>query len=885
MSDAQVCTVDDGLINPAAMPAKSADLDTTKITGAADDLRTMGTTVDTTADEIKSIWGGLGACYQAPEQAEVYALMDRPATASEKVKTTFASMAGHLDTYAGELEKLKTTLADFEKRAQAFRDEVIDGVWVNATEAADANLLTYGKALLDGIAGNDQDRKKVNWNEDGATRDRNTAFLEELGRIYADVSSAAATCATSINGLTSIPDDEKKITPLQERDFTNPEAPMPWGYEGDEDRNCVESVGHGAYQFGKNTVEGLGQLISYNPETGEWGDWEHAGQAWMGTGNVLLSLAVSLSPTTQMLNAALKLSGQGDSEISKWIDERNKTSAGLVTGLVGIDLEAEDPFHKWKEDGIATLTESALNVGTMFIPGAGQAGAAVKVAGFGSRVLKVGGTVADFAVPGGSWLLKGGMHTIPVLKNVIKFGDNLPTNLLDDVAKPGFRAPNVNPVSVADDMAPAGVRPAKPVANDLFGDGPEPPRPDAPAPRTTTADPELPPDRNSTGTHADAAEAPRVVELSSVGAPSASGTTAHAASDAAQHVDAGARTPAATGATHQVEGGAASHAPDGPASGTASHPGTAAHHPETTTRPETTTHPETTAPDAGDARPAGTSAEPGAHPAEASTHAEGTSDHGGTHHADGDPRTATAPEAAPPERPDGFPAQDRHGRDYTFDSDGRAHLADDPAHSYRDRNGQLHDETTGSFITDTNRVDPTEHHYAEKGTTEDVDLDWDAKTDHDQLLKERTGAEDLAHDLSEELDLAAARARVDPEPLRGSTEDAAAYLDELVDLGDLEPATADALLDAAQRRSIAYQELREASEALGDQAVRAVIDKHGETTLVPPRRPGPTGWTRCRSGATRTGPTSSSPKARAATPRWASGRRTASGCNREPPPT
>ena len=98
MSDAQVCTVDDGLINPAAMPAKSADLDTTKITGAADDLRTMGTTVDTTADEIKSIWGGLGACYQAPEQAEVYALMDRPATASEKVKTTFASMAGHLDT-------------------------------------------------------------------------------------------------------------------------------------------------------------------------------------------------------------------------------------------------------------------------------------------------------------------------------------------------------------------------------------------------------------------------------------------------------------------------------------------------------------------------------------------------------------------------------------------------------------------------------------------------------------------------------------------------------------------------------------------------------------------------------------------------------------------
>lgn len=68
MSDAQVCTVDDGLINPAAMPAKSADLDTTKITGAADDLRTMGTTVDTTADEIKSIWAGSAPATRPPSR-------------------------------------------------------------------------------------------------------------------------------------------------------------------------------------------------------------------------------------------------------------------------------------------------------------------------------------------------------------------------------------------------------------------------------------------------------------------------------------------------------------------------------------------------------------------------------------------------------------------------------------------------------------------------------------------------------------------------------------------------------------------------------------------------------------------------------------------------
>lgn len=813
MSQPQVCTVDDGLINPAALPAKAADLDTNKITGAADDLRTMGTTVDSTADEIKSIWSGLGGCYQAPEQATVYALMDRPATASEKVKTTFTAMAGHLDTYADALATIKSTLADFERRAQEFRDDVIDGVWVNATEAADAGIEDHAKAFGNWFMGNEQERKKVPWYEDGDTVAKNEAFVKEIGGIYAKVSAAAAACATSINGLTSLPLEEQQIKGIPEQSFYDPASPMPWGAPREEDRNCPESVGHGAYQFGKNTLEGLGQLISYNPETGDWGDWGHAGQAWMGTGNVLLSLAVTGIGTigfTQLMKAG----GNGDNPVVKWLDERHQVATGVVTGLVGIDLNAKDPFHKWKQDGVATFTESFLNVGTMFIPGAGQAGAAVKVAGLGSKLARVTGAVADFAVPGGSWLVKGGMHTIPVLRNVAKFGDNLPVNLLDDVAKTP-KLPGVNPVSLADDVAPAGARPpARPVTNDLFGNGPEPVRPDAAAPRTTTADPELPPER-TTGVRHDTAEAPRVVELSSVGAPSASGAAAHSVSDAAHHVD----------------GGAASHAPgtaNHAASGTASHPETGAPHPE-----GTSPHAET-----GDAHPAGTPAEHGAHPAQASTHADGTSDHAGTHHADGDPRPTTAPDATPHERPEGFPAQDRHGREYTFDSEGRAHLKDDPANSYRDRNGQLHDETTGNFVKDTNRGDPTEHRYAEKGTTADVDLDWDARTDHDQLVKERTAAEDLAHDVSQDLDLAAVRAGVDPEPLRGSTDDVAAYLDELLDLGDIDAATADALRDAAERRSVAYQELREASEKLGDQATQAVINKHGETTLIPPEASG-----------------------------------------------
>ena len=474
MSQPQVCTVDDGLINPAMLPAKSADLDTTKITGAADDLRSMGSTVDSRTDEIKTTWGGLTGCYEAPEQAEVYALMNDPATASEDVKDTFGKMAGYLDTYAAELETIKPKLADFEKRAQAFRDEVIDGVWVNATEASDAGLGDYAKAVGNWFVGNDQERKKVPWYEDGDTVAKNEAFVKEIGGIYATVSAAAATCATGINGLTSLPAEEKKVEGIPEAAFYDPASPMPWGSPREEDRNCPESVGHGAYQFGKNTVEGLGQLISYNPETGKWGDWGHAGQTWMGTGNVLLSLAVTGIGTVGFTQL-MKATGNGDNPVVQWLDERHQVASTVVTGLVGIDLNADDPFHRWKEDGVATFTESFLNVGTMFIPGAGQAGAAVKVAGLGSKLARVTGAVADFAVPGGSWLVKGGTHTIPVLRNVVRFGDGIPVNALDDAVRVGGKAPTINPVSVVDDLQPAGAaRPARPVTNGMFGDGPPP---------------------------------------------------------------------------------------------------------------------------------------------------------------------------------------------------------------------------------------------------------------------------------------------------------------------------------------------------------------------------------------------------------------------------
>ncbi len=782
----QVCTIDGGgdpargavsnggLIDPSRLPARAADLDTGQITGAADGVRAMGSSVDTQTDEIAARWtGGLPGCYTAPEQEMVFALMDSPAIASQDLLTTFNSMAGHLDTYAGALATIKPKLADFERRAQQFRDDVVNGVWVDAEEAKDAHLGTWIAARWNDAVGNEQERKLVPWYEDGETVERNNGFLDEIAGLYAQVSEAASSCATSINGLTSLPPDQKIVPPIPKGSFTNPESPMPWGSPREEDRNCPESVGHGAYQFGKGTVDGLGSLISYNPESGKWGDWGHAGQAWMGTGNLLLSLSVTSSPIAQALNGVLKASGNGDSDVSKWIDERNLMTATVASSIVGIDLQAKDIFHKWKQDGVATFTESFLNVGTMFIPGAGQVGAGLKAVGIGARVAKISAAVADFAVPAGSWLVKGGIHAFPVLKNVIRFGDDLPLAMMDDVVKGGARVPNLNPAALADDLAGGATKAPTPtpVSRHLFDD------------RAAAGDP--PRTNPAPAANAAPTEAPRV-----------DGPTGQ--QNAAQQPGSQpAQQPGAQPATTGPEAGPEQpHGADRPATNVQPEASTAA-------RPESSTAHADSA-DSAD-NPAG----------------DRTTEH---------PHESTA--GGDPNRPAGFPQTHPSGTDYSFGTDGRAHLADDPSNTFRDRSGRLH-EVNGSFATDPHAGGsdlPVEQARALEST--DAQFTEAQQAAHDADVTARAASAEAAQAASGRLDRLIAHNQLDPAAFKGSKTNVLEVVDQLKTDGVIDRRTARSLTNAVNASNDAAQALRQASERMGDRAAALVSRLRGETTLI-----------------------------------------------------
>ncbi|MBO3095618.1 hypothetical protein [Cellulomonas dongxiuzhuiae] len=414
------CVASDGLINPALFPAKSADLDPAAITRSASSMRTMGQAVEDRTTTVSTTWGRLPACYRAPEQEAVYTVMSPAVTSATSLRTRFADAARHLDTYAGALEAIKPRLADLERRAAAFRKRVVGGVWVDASAAANASFWDHLGGIGDYIPGVTERRVKVSWKEDQDSVDENTRLLGEYAQILSDVSAAVAACANGINGLNTnvctVP-----VETIPAAAFTAGETPMPWGSPVVEDRNCRESVGNGAYTFGRDLVQGAGQLIvGYNPANGDWFSGDAYGQAWGGLGDLVGSIVVLASPVGWVA-AGMAATGNNDNGFSEWMYDRAVTVRNAGGALVGWDPNAKDGWHAWKEDGLAAGTSAVLSVGTFFIPGAGQVGAGLKAGSVGARVARVSGAVSEFAVQGGSWVVKGGVKVVTGLRTAFKF--------------------------------------------------------------------------------------------------------------------------------------------------------------------------------------------------------------------------------------------------------------------------------------------------------------------------------------------------------------------------------------------------------------------------------------------------------------------------------
>ena len=406
----------DGLVNPEAFPCKSKDINAENVRAASGKLKSMGQVVDSRMDAIVGLWNGLPAVYVAPEAEQAYGLMAPAATASETIKTKFEKASSALDDFAGAIEPVKSELATLEQEAASFRT---------------STLSEYGDT----------------WRDHQEVVDRNNALLGRYAKVVETLTTAAAACANTINGLldgVELP----AVEGISADALMQSGEMMPWGAPVEKNRNCAESVGHGVGNFAKNTWEGAQALFGRGAD-GSW-SWENASNAWVGVGDFALSVWVAKNP---VVAAGVTLLGGRDG--AQWVADRYKVVAKAAAGMVGFDLDAHlegrDGFHKWKKDGVvASVTESVLNIASVRIPGAGPVKGVIggtKLGAAALATLNLATRAADYALPGGGWLIRGGVKVVDLgLEQIQKLRSKTSVDLTDAAApgpvKPGPLTPS-----------------------------------------------------------------------------------------------------------------------------------------------------------------------------------------------------------------------------------------------------------------------------------------------------------------------------------------------------------------------------------------------------------------------------------------------------------
>lgn len=365
-----------GLIDPTLFPFKSSDVDTQveNIRLSASMLKTVGATVDEEVATIATSWATLPGCYEGPEQAAVYTLMEPSTAAAQEMKLRFESASTSIVTYSDVLAGLKSTITDLETAAADFRAQALNGYTVNAQPVGGLapGSMSFNKPV------------KVSWNEHEPFRTKNTELLAEYAAVVSSAQNAAATCGAEIQALlthlTEAPSAPAEYSP---EDILGSPGATPWGYPVEAEKHPVASVLTGVWNW-----TGIGdiydtslELGGWDPTTGTW-SWEKAaanwaevpGQTWQTiTGLAELGSAlVLLNPMTALPALPGLLLTPGSKPGTTAFDDKVNTLLSAGGSLINYDhaatLAGQDGFHAYHEDGLAAGTEAVLNVATLFSP-------------------------------------------------------------------------------------------------------------------------------------------------------------------------------------------------------------------------------------------------------------------------------------------------------------------------------------------------------------------------------------------------------------------------------------------------------------------------------------------------------------------------------------
>lgn len=509
-----------GLVIPENIPG--ADLKPWKLDDVAATLRTAGAGAVAQAATAEASWSGLPGVLESPQGAVIYAALGSPSTHAAEIERRFDRVADALEQFADAVRPIKQTFADIKSDAVAFRATITwdERVWVSPRETKEyegnglavvsttsySTSYSTGSSLsdvLEYLKGRGESTRVrggavqilAHWTESSEHIDKNNALMDRLADAYTRLQNAEADCANAINRQReSCLAEVEYIEAWQLKQSGENTVVLPWGSRVDEDRNCGESFWWGMGSAGKEALEGAGGLIGYNGVTGSW-SLDNAGQAWLGAAQGIGALLVIASPPLILLGMA------GVPVLKDGVSMGQE----MIKGLVAWDT--------WSQNPSEAAGRVLVNVGSMFIPGAGAVSAAIKSLSAGSRIVDLAGDAARLTGATGAGIAKvdGLLTRLDGLAgDAVGTGSKVDGHLVTvgaradmpdgDLLHVGARTPDgAPPASLLDDAAP-GLRheDAAPAPRPHSGDeGPGPVRADDdPAPPPARGDDDaLPPGR------------------------------------------------------------------------------------------------------------------------------------------------------------------------------------------------------------------------------------------------------------------------------------------------------------------------------------------------------------------------------------------------------
>ncbi|RCV48341.1 hypothetical protein DEF23_23505 [Marinitenerispora sediminis] len=308
-------------------------MDPDEVEAAGRALKGDGEGIAQTGQDIKSAWGGLAGNYIAPEADTLLAAVDPVATAGDDFGSATGTVGDALIDFAEEVRPILARLRSLKTDAQNF---------------------------VDGIRGDDD------WRKDEDKVNEHNGLNDDVLAAVNDYQAAERTCANAITAIfggttfVALNPDGETVLGSGEEAYGFTEAPRgvetPWATPQEYDAPWYEDAWNGIADFGIGIAEDLGGLVGLYGENG-WGV-----SSWSEWGDNLAANYGGMLEGFGALAGFYGENGWGVGSFGEWWGNFSTGWTEFAHAIV--------PWREWGDRPGYVITQSVLNIGSMFV-GAG----------------------------------------------------------------------------------------------------------------------------------------------------------------------------------------------------------------------------------------------------------------------------------------------------------------------------------------------------------------------------------------------------------------------------------------------------------------------------------------------------------------------------------